>query len=133
MSFQTEELLDRLRASIGDRLNIHEQRMFDGVVFMLNGNMLCGIAKGGQLMARVGKELEAKAANCLALRIWISRAKKWAACFLSMATAQKTTKISKAGSLSASDLSPRFLPKHQRNQRYLRCSIPLAPQNRINM
>lgn len=61
MSFQTEELLDRLRASIGDRLNIHEQRMFGGVVFMLNGNMLCGIAKGGQLMARVGKELEAKA------------------------------------------------------------------------
>lgn len=61
MSFQTEELLDRIRVYLDDRPNIREQRMFGGVAFMLNGNMLCGITKGGQLMARVGKELEAEA------------------------------------------------------------------------
>ncbi len=34
--------------------------MFGGLCFLLNGNMLCGVHKGGG-MARVGKELEAAA------------------------------------------------------------------------
>ena len=34
--------------------------MFGGLCFMLNGNMLCGVAKEGG-MARVGKENEAAA------------------------------------------------------------------------
>ena len=38
-----------------------ERKMFGGVCFMLNGNMLCGPTKTGNLMLRVGKELEAEA------------------------------------------------------------------------
>ncbi|MBT2132154.1 TfoX/Sxy family protein [Aliiroseovarius lamellibrachiae] len=39
---------------------ISEKKMFGGIAFMLNGNMLCGVHKGGA-MYRVGKDQEAKA------------------------------------------------------------------------
>ena len=39
---------------------VTEKRMFGGLCFLLNGNMLCGVHKGGG-MARVGKENEAAA------------------------------------------------------------------------
>lgn len=39
---------------------VAEKKMFGGLCFMLNGNMLCGIDKKGG-MARVGKENEAAA------------------------------------------------------------------------
>lgn len=39
---------------------ITEKRMFGGLCFMLNGNMLCGVHKDGG-MARVGKVHEAAA------------------------------------------------------------------------
>jgi len=51
----------RLREILGDDPNIAEKKMFGGVVFMLNGNMLCGYTNKGKLMVRVGKELEAEA------------------------------------------------------------------------
>jgi TfoX/Sxy family transcriptional regulator of competence genes len=57
-SLQSEELLGRLRKTFALRPNITEKKMFGGVVFMLNGNMLCGVTQKGQFMVRVGKELE---------------------------------------------------------------------------
>ncbi|NOZ31571.1 MAG: TfoX/Sxy family protein [Alphaproteobacteria bacterium] len=52
---------ERLRALLGHDPNISEKKMFGGVAFMLNGNMLCGYTNKGKLMVRVGKELEAEA------------------------------------------------------------------------
>jgi len=56
-----EELADRIRSALMDDPNISEKKMFGGVCFMLNGNMLCGPVKSGDLMLRVGKEQEAEA------------------------------------------------------------------------
>lgn len=53
------DLMDRIRAELSGK-EVCEKRMFGGVTFMLNGNMLCCISKKG-LMVRVGKELEAEA------------------------------------------------------------------------
>lgn len=39
---------------------VTEKKMFGGLCFMLNGNMLCGVHKGGG-MFRIGKENEAAA------------------------------------------------------------------------
>lgn len=48
------ELEDRVRRLL-DPLSVTEQRMFGGVCFMLNGNMLVGASPRG-LMVRVGKD-----------------------------------------------------------------------------
>ncbi len=48
-----EELADRIRGTLVDDPNIVERKMFGGVCFMLNGNMLCGVTKSGDLMARM--------------------------------------------------------------------------------
>ena len=56
-----EELAERIRKILFDDPNISERKMFGGVCFMLNGNMLCGPSKSGNLMVRVGKDLEAEA------------------------------------------------------------------------
>lgn len=61
MSFQTDELVERLRIAFGDRPHVQEKRMFGGIAFMLNGNMLCGITNKSQFMVRVGKDLEPEA------------------------------------------------------------------------
>ncbi len=49
-----------MRDAIGDMKGIVEKKMFGGLCFMLNGNMLCGVHKGGG-MYRVGKGNEAAA------------------------------------------------------------------------
>lgn len=49
-----------LREAVSDLSGITEKRMFGGLVFMLNGNMLCGVHRDGG-MARVGKDNEAAA------------------------------------------------------------------------
>lgn len=56
-----EEGTERLRGFLSADPNISEKKMFGGVAFMLNGNMLCGYTNKGQLMVRVGKELEPEA------------------------------------------------------------------------
>lgn len=48
------------RDALSDLDGVSEKKMFGGLCFMLNGNMLCGVHKGGG-MARVGKENEAAA------------------------------------------------------------------------
>ncbi|MGR8935161.1 MAG: TfoX/Sxy family protein [Gammaproteobacteria bacterium] len=60
-------LEDRIRNSLTG-LPISEKRMFGGVTFLLNGNMLCCASKQG-LMVRVGKDAEPQAlANPMAKR-----------------------------------------------------------------
>ena len=56
-----EEGTARLQEILGDDPNITSKKMFGGVLFMLNGNMLCGYTNKGKLMVRVGKELEPEA------------------------------------------------------------------------
>lgn len=48
-----EGLAQVLRDDLAD-LPIREQKMFGGLCFLMNGNMLCGIHKGGTIF-RVGK------------------------------------------------------------------------------
>lgn len=55
------ELADRIRTIVGHDPNIGEIRMFGGVCFTLNGNMLVGTMKDGTLLARVGEDREADA------------------------------------------------------------------------
>jgi TfoX/Sxy family transcriptional regulator of competence genes len=59
-----EGLAQILRDALADTPGVSEKRMFGGLCFLLNGNMLCGvhgdkIGPGG--MFRVGKENEATA------------------------------------------------------------------------
>jgi len=49
-----------LRKELADLDGVSEKKMFGGLCFLLNGNMICGVHKAGG-MARVGKEFEAAA------------------------------------------------------------------------
>lgn len=55
MSEASDELAARVREQIGLLPGITEKRMFGGMAFMLDGNMLVGMLKDGGLLARVGK------------------------------------------------------------------------------
>ncbi|WP_340149227.1 TfoX/Sxy family protein [uncultured Sneathiella sp.] len=55
-----EHTADLLRSALGSRTGISEKKMFGGVCFLLNGNMLCGTGED-RFMFRVGKENEAEA------------------------------------------------------------------------
>ena len=55
-----EGLAQRLREALADRTDVVEKRMFGGIVFMISGNMCCGVV-GEELMARVGPEQYSKA------------------------------------------------------------------------
>lgn len=57
--FSTMNLEERIRALLIG-LPISEKRMFGGITFLLNGNMLCCTSKKG-LMVRIGKDAEPKA------------------------------------------------------------------------
>ncbi len=55
MSMASEELANRIRDLLPNAA-IREQKMFGGIAFMLEGNMLVGPMKDGSLLVRVGKE-----------------------------------------------------------------------------
>ena len=55
-----EALALRVRRALADRRNIGETKMFGGICFMLNGNMLCGVDRA-RLMFRIGKDQAAEA------------------------------------------------------------------------
>jgi TfoX/Sxy family transcriptional regulator of competence genes len=55
-----DDLAARVRACLAGVEGVSEMRMFGGVGFMLNGNMLAGTSKRG-LLLRVGKERHAEA------------------------------------------------------------------------
>lgn len=50
-----ESLRERIREVIGDDPNVDEIRMFGGLCFMLNGNMLVCTMKAGDLLVRTGE------------------------------------------------------------------------------
>ena len=56
-------LAERMRDALAGREKIEERRMFGGLCFLMNGNMLCGVSGSGvdRFMFRVGKDLEAEA------------------------------------------------------------------------
>jgi hypothetical protein len=49
---------DRVRALLVGDPRIEEKKMFGGLGFMLNGNMVCGFSKKGELIVRLGKDGE---------------------------------------------------------------------------
>jgi TfoX/Sxy family transcriptional regulator of competence genes len=51
----SEELAARIRAALLRAAGLSEQKMFGGIAFLLNGNMVCGVV-GDELMARVGPD-----------------------------------------------------------------------------
>jgi len=55
-----EGLAQIMRDDPAETDGITEKKMFGGMAFMLNGNMLCGVHKNGG-MFRVGKDNEAQA------------------------------------------------------------------------
>lgn len=54
------DLAEEMRAALSPRTGITEQKMFGGICWMMNGNMLAGISND-RYMFRVGKELETEA------------------------------------------------------------------------
>jgi TfoX/Sxy family transcriptional regulator of competence genes len=57
-----EQLAARIRAHLAKRSGVAERKMFGGIIFMLQGNMCCGVHRDA-LIARVGAE---KATGALA-------------------------------------------------------------------
>ncbi len=55
-----EGLAQTFRDALAERTGVSERKMFGGLCFMLNGNMLCGTYREGG-MYRVGKGNEAAA------------------------------------------------------------------------
>ena len=55
-----EDLAERMRAALAGTGAIREVRMFGGLCFMLNGNMVAGTSKRG-LLVRVGKDRQSDA------------------------------------------------------------------------
>ena len=55
-----EGLAEILRDDLAEVAGVSEKRMFGGLCFLIDGNMLCGVHKGGA-MFRVGKAREAEA------------------------------------------------------------------------
>lgn len=55
-----EGLAAMMRDDLADQHGISEKKMFGGLCFLMNGNMVCGVHAGGG-MFRVGKPREAEA------------------------------------------------------------------------
>jgi TfoX/Sxy family transcriptional regulator of competence genes len=55
-----EALAERVRQSLARRKNVEEKKMFGGVGFLLNGNLLVGVRKDS-LLVRLGPEQSAEA------------------------------------------------------------------------
>jgi len=51
-----EELADRIRARIGNRAGLTEQKMFGGLGFMIGGNMAIAASGQGGILVRVDPE-----------------------------------------------------------------------------
>lgn len=100
-----ENLAVRIRGHLGKRTGVAERKMFGGIIFMLQGNMCCGVHRDA-LIVRLGPEaadralaephtrvfdltgrpmrawvmVEAKGvAKDVQLRKWVDRAAKWTA------------------------------------------------------
>ena len=56
MSSASDAMADRIRMALGPRPDIEEERMFGGIGFMLDGNMMVGVSAKGALMVRVNPD-----------------------------------------------------------------------------
>ena len=56
-------LAERVRALVGDHPGITEKYMFGGLTFLLNGHILVGCKKDGQILISVGRENAVAAAS----------------------------------------------------------------------
>jgi hypothetical protein len=56
-----EALADRVRNLFDGTAGIREQKMFGAICFMLDGNMLVGAMRGGELLVRVSPAMAAEA------------------------------------------------------------------------
>lgn len=56
-----DHLADRVRMILGDDPRIIEKTMFGGLTFLLNGHILLGCRKDGQILLSVGRENSAAA------------------------------------------------------------------------
>lgn len=56
MSSASDAMADRIRMALGPRPDIEEKRMFGGIGFMLDGNMMVGVSAKGALMVRVNPD-----------------------------------------------------------------------------
>ncbi len=56
----SENMAETMRADLGVEPGLSEKKMFGGLCFLLNGNMVCGVMRSGG-MFRVGKDREAEA------------------------------------------------------------------------
>ena len=56
MSMATDDLAERIRAVLPARVHCLEKKMFGGIAFMYQGNMLVAPLKDGGMLARVGKD-----------------------------------------------------------------------------
>lgn len=68
-----ESLAQRIRQALTRKKGITEKKMFGGIVFFLNGNMLVGVWKDS-LIARLGEEEGEQASKNLTSRYSTSRA-----------------------------------------------------------
>ena len=50
-----ENLAARIRTHLGKRTGVAERKMFGGIIFMLQGNMCCGVQRDA-LIVRLGPE-----------------------------------------------------------------------------
>src|SRR5690348_10925463 len=57
-----EELAERIRQGLARRKNVEEKKMFGGIGFLLNGNLLVGVRKDS-LLVRLGPEQSDEAVN----------------------------------------------------------------------
>jgi len=63
-----EDLAASVRTFLGSASSVHETKMFGGIGFMLNGNLVAGASSRG-LLVRVGKDRQAKALAWPASRV----------------------------------------------------------------
>ena len=57
-----EGLAELMRSELSDEPGLSEKKMFGGLCFLKDGNMICGVHDGGG-MARVGKARESEAVS----------------------------------------------------------------------
>ncbi len=50
------EIAERIRAMLARRSDVHEQKMFGGLCFMVRGHMCCAVSGRGGLLVRVGPD-----------------------------------------------------------------------------
>ena len=116
MFVHPNEIAASVRVGLASAPSVHEVKMFGGIGFMLNGNMLVAVSKRG-LLARIGKDAEAEALLRPGARAMEMRGRVMPGYVFVEPKALLPTPASRIGSGSRVPLSQRFRPKTNRPQR----------------